>query len=119
QWRLTEAGGGLQAPGDSVLLSCHGSGFPFKNYGVWWYRQAPGARLEWVAAISASSSAISFGPSVQGRATTSRDNSQSVASLSLHALQLRDSAHYFCAITTEAGNAAELEQKPAGPQPEL
>uniref|UniRef100_A0A8C3GKU0 Ig-like domain-containing protein n=1 Tax=Cairina moschata TaxID=8855 RepID=A0A8C3GKU0_CAIMO len=43
QWRLVESGGGLRAPGDSVQLSCQGSGFRFQDHSVWWYRQAPEA----------------------------------------------------------------------------
>ncbi|KAF1429571.1 Ig heavy chain V region 3, partial [Spheniscus magellanicus] len=100
QLRLVEAGGGLRAPGDSVLLSCRGSGFTFGVYDLWWYRQAPGGRLQWVSAISPDSSAIEFGQSVQGRATVSRDNSRSESSLSLRALHPRDSARYFCAVHT-------------------
>ncbi|XP_072741937.1 uncharacterized protein [Ciconia boyciana] len=46
QLRLVEAGGGLRVPGDSVLLSCRGSGFTFENYEVLWYRQAPGGSLD-------------------------------------------------------------------------
>uniref|UniRef100_A0A8B9J0I3 Ig-like domain-containing protein n=1 Tax=Amazona collaria TaxID=241587 RepID=A0A8B9J0I3_9PSIT len=42
QIRLEETGGGLRAPGDSVLLSCRGYGFNFGTYFILWYRQAPG-----------------------------------------------------------------------------
>ncbi|XP_050767976.1 Ig heavy chain Mem5-like [Gymnogyps californianus] len=98
QLRLVEAGGGLRAPGDSVLLSCRGSGFTFGSYAILWYRQAPGGSLEWVSVISYDSSVIRFGQSVEGRATASRDNSRSEASLSLRALHPRDSARYFCAL---------------------
>ena len=108
QLRLVEAGGGLRAPGDSVLLSCRGSGFDFGSFNLWWYRQAPGGSLEWVSVISYDSSVIRFGQSVEGRATASRDNSRSEASLSLRALHPRDSARYFCAVHTERGNPAEL-----------
>ncbi|NXA22281.1 HV01 protein, partial [Ibidorhyncha struthersii] len=98
----------LRAPGDSVLLSCRGSGFDFGNYEVLWYRQAPGGRLDWLSIISPDSSVIQFGQSVEGRATGSRDNSQSGSSLSLHALHPQDSACYFCAAPTEAGNPSEV-----------
>ncbi|NXK47794.1 HV348 protein, partial [Chauna torquata] len=100
QWRLVEAGGGLQAPGGSVVLSCKGSGFSFGTYAVLWYRQAAGGSLEWVSYIDSSSSLINYGTAVKGRATASRDNSQAKASLSLHALLPQDSAHYFCAVRT-------------------
>ncbi|NXV25261.1 HV03 protein, partial [Cepphus grylle] len=66
-----EAGGGLRAPGDSVLLSCRGSGLTSE---VWWYREAPGGGLEWVSYISGSSGTTEYGPGVKGRATVSRDN---------------------------------------------
>ncbi|NXS93243.1 HV03 protein, partial [Jacana jacana] len=111
QVRLVEAGGGLRAPGDSVLLSCRGSGFNFAELAVLWYRQAPGGSLEWLSYIRYDSQYIQCGQSVEGRATVSRDNSQSKASLSLRALHPQDSAHYFCAVPTETGNTAELEQK--------
>ncbi|NXV24969.1 HV323 protein, partial [Cepphus grylle] len=75
--------GGLRAPGDSVLLSCRGSGFNFRTSAVWWYREAAGGGLEWVSYISASSGTTKYGLGVEGRATVSRDNSRAEAYLSL------------------------------------
>uniref|UniRef100_A0A8D2NXD9 Ig-like domain-containing protein n=1 Tax=Zosterops lateralis melanops TaxID=1220523 RepID=A0A8D2NXD9_ZOSLA len=100
QLRLQEAGGGLRAPGDSVTLSCHGSGFIFSSGGIWWYRQAPGDSLEWVSVIGSDPTVFYFDQSVQGRARISRDNSQFKAYLSLLTLHPRDSARYFCAVHT-------------------
>ncbi|NXB62721.1 HVM57 protein, partial [Struthidea cinerea] len=99
QLRLQEAGGGLRAAGDSVTLSCRGSGFTFKDYYIYWYRQAPGGRLEWISFISYPTGSVEdYGAAVKGRAKISRDNSRSEAYLSLWPLQSEDSARYFCAV---------------------
>ncbi|NWY68246.1 HV309 protein, partial [Erithacus rubecula] len=93
---------GLRAPGDSVTLSCHGSGFTFEDYYIYWYRQAPGGSLEWVSLISSPKGTIEdYGAAVKGRTKVSRDNSRSEADLSLRSLQAQDSARYFCAIPRE------------------
>ncbi|NWW69280.1 HV335 protein, partial [Ifrita kowaldi] len=78
---------------------CRGSGFTFRDYGIFWYRQAPRGSLEWVSFITYDSTGVFFNQSVQSRATISRDNSRSEAYLSLLTLRLRDSARYFCAIS--------------------
>uniref|UniRef100_A0A672V2B0 Ig-like domain-containing protein n=1 Tax=Strigops habroptila TaxID=2489341 RepID=A0A672V2B0_STRHB len=105
--QLEETGGGLRAPGDSVQLSCRGSGFSFGTYFIWWYRQAPGGTLQWVS-FTWSSGATEYAAAVKGRASASRDNSQSKSFLFLRALQPQDSARYFCAVHTGTGNPAEL-----------
>ncbi|NWZ17242.1 HV335 protein, partial [Agelaius phoeniceus] len=91
---------GQRAPGDSVTLSCRGSGFIFSKYGIYWYRQFPGSIPQWVSLINYSGNVKRYGAAVRGRATVSRDNSQSQSSLVLGALQPSDSARYFCAIHT-------------------
>ncbi|XP_068517325.1 Ig heavy chain Mem5-like isoform X3 [Anas acuta] len=96
QLSVVESGGGLRAHGDSVHLSCQGSGFTFGSYPVWWYRQARGGSLEWLSAISSGGSTVEYGKAVKGRASVSRDNSQSKSSLSLSSLVPQDSAQYFC-----------------------
>uniref|UniRef100_A0A8C6IQ34 Uncharacterized protein n=1 Tax=Melopsittacus undulatus TaxID=13146 RepID=A0A8C6IQ34_MELUD len=96
--QLEETGGGLRAPGDSVLLSCRGYGFNFRVYTILWYRQAPGGGFEWVSSIHPQSTETAA--AVEGRVNVSRDNSRSEASLSLSALQPQDSARYYCAAGT-------------------
>ncbi|NXR73935.1 HV348 protein, partial [Pycnonotus jocosus] len=80
-------------------LSCHGSGFTFTYYEIWWYRQTPGGSLQWISFInSALGNTVDYGAPVKGRAKISRDNSRSEAYLLLRPLQAQDSARYFCAV---------------------
>ncbi|NXK29627.1 HV323 protein, partial [Arenaria interpres] len=76
-----------------------GYDFKFAGHAVWWYRQTPGGSLEWVSYIGGlTGTEKEYGAAVHGRATVSRDNSQSKSSLSLQRLRLQDSARYFCAV---------------------
>ncbi|NXV78282.1 HVM54 protein, partial [Atlantisia rogersi] len=102
QQRLVESGGGLRALGKNVTLSCHGSGFIFENYDVLWYRRASSDQFEWVSYIDNGQGTMkNYATAVQGRATVSRDNSQSKSFLELQDLRPQDSARYFCAIRTQ------------------
>nr|pir Ig heavy chain V region (71-2H11) - mouse [Mus musculus] len=85
-------------PGGSLRLSCATSGFTFSDFYIEW-RQPPGKRLEWIAASRSKTYdyTTEYSASVKGRFIVSRDTSQDILYLHMHALRIEDTAIYYCA----------------------
>uniref|UniRef100_H9G6W6 Ig-like domain-containing protein n=1 Tax=Anolis carolinensis TaxID=28377 RepID=H9G6W6_ANOCA len=92
---LTETGGGVKKPGETLWLTCTVSGFSLTSYAVDWMRQPPGKRLEWVAAIWSNGSPF-YNSALQNRMTITKDNSKNQVFL-YWTIKPEDAAVYYCA----------------------
>ncbi|KAG2462189.1 HV348 protein, partial [Polypterus senegalus] len=116
---LTQKSNEVKKPGESLRLTCHGSGEDSDGdtvtaYGLSWIRQEPRKGLEWLAAISSDSSTTEYASSIKGRFTISRDNSKQALYLDMNSLKTEDTATYFCVQSDIVLNQKSNESKNPG-----
>uniref|UniRef100_A0A3B1K0D5 Ig-like domain-containing protein n=1 Tax=Astyanax mexicanus TaxID=7994 RepID=A0A3B1K0D5_ASTMX len=76
-------------PGETLSLSCRGSGFTFSSYHMHWIRQQTGKPLVWMGRTG-----NDYAASFQSRIQITRDNSNSMVYLKLSGVTAEDSAVY-------------------------
>uniref|UniRef100_UPI0013019C2D bnAb NIH45-46 scFv n=2 Tax=Homo sapiens TaxID=9606 RepID=UPI0013019C2D len=96
QVRLSQSGGQMKKPGESMRLSCRASGYEFLNCPINWIRLAPGRRPEWMGWLKPRGGAVNYARKFQGRVTMTRDVYSDTAFLELRSLTSDDTAVYFC-----------------------
>ncbi|CAI9569799.1 unnamed protein product [Staurois parvus] len=98
---LNQSNSEVKKPGESVKMSCVGSGFQISSYGMHWVHQAPGKGLQWVGRINTNNGNTNYDPSLQGRVTITKDDSLSTSYLQIDRLTSEDTAIYYCARHTD------------------
>lgn len=91
----------VKNPGDTLNLSCRGSGFTFSCCWMHWIRQPAGKQLEWMGLVYTDGSGTHYSSNIQGRIEITRDNSKNMVYLTLTNLRPEDSAVYYCAKDTQ------------------
>uniref|UniRef100_A0A8C4XDT2 Immunoglobulin heavy variable 6-1 n=1 Tax=Erpetoichthys calabaricus TaxID=27687 RepID=A0A8C4XDT2_ERPCA len=114
---LTQKGNEVKKTGESLRLTCQGSGQDsdgdtIADYYLNWIRQEPGKGLEWLAFINPGSSTIEYASSIKGRFTVSRDNSKQALYLDMNNLKTEDTAKYYCTTSTMRNCILSLIQNP-------
>nr|NDP18370.1 immunoglobulin gamma heavy chain [Bos taurus] len=103
QVQLRESGPSLVKPSQTLSLTCTVSGFSLSSYSVGWVRRAPGKALECLGGINAWGTAR-YNYTLKSRLSITKDNSKSQLSLTLSGVTTEDTATYYCAKYSGAGD---------------
>ncbi|KAF7698383.1 hypothetical protein HF521_004893 [Silurus meridionalis] len=87
----------LKKPGETLSLSCRGSGFTFGSYHMHWIRQQENKPLLWMGRVWSGGNGNNYAISFEGRIEITRDNSNSMVYLKLSGVTAEDTAVYYCA----------------------
>uniref|UniRef100_A0A8C1WU40 Ig-like domain-containing protein n=1 Tax=Cyprinus carpio TaxID=7962 RepID=A0A8C1WU40_CYPCA len=93
---LTSSDSVVKKPGESVTLSCTGSGFLVGSSYMHWIYQKPGKGLEWIGRIDPGSGTL-FAQSLQGQFSITKDTNKNMLYLEVKSLGTEDTAVYYCA----------------------
>lgn len=88
-------------PGETLTLSCRGSGFSFSCCSMHWIRQQAGKPLVWIGRVYPDGSGHDYTEPFNRRTEITRDNSKNMVYLKLSGLTTEDSATYYCAKQTQ------------------
>nr|DBA22563.1 TPA: hypothetical protein GDO54_013582 [Pyxicephalus adspersus] len=97
---LTQSSAEVKKPGETVKMTCVGSGFQISSTYIHWVQQVPGGGLTWVGRIDPADGETKYSSSYEGRFTITSDKSQNTAYLQINNMKVEDTATYYCARDT-------------------
>uniref|UniRef100_A0A3Q2EJL1 Ig-like domain-containing protein n=1 Tax=Cyprinodon variegatus TaxID=28743 RepID=A0A3Q2EJL1_CYPVA len=92
-----QSGPVIKRPGETLSLSCRGSGFTFTCCTMNWIRQPPGKGLEWIGEGYSNPSTSYYKDSLRNKFSIDVDTSSKTVTLNGQNMQPEDSAVYYCA----------------------
>uniref|UniRef100_A0A803SL12 Ig-like domain-containing protein n=1 Tax=Anolis carolinensis TaxID=28377 RepID=A0A803SL12_ANOCA len=112
QVTLTESGGGMKKPEETLYLTCTVSRFSVtdNSYAVSLIRQFSGKILEWIANIWGGGNTYT-NSALQSRVSISKDTSKRQVLFQLSSLKPEDTAMYYCARRTHTEYPSQEQYK--------